>query len=97
MVGLHEGQLRAEVSPPQVAPQVEPCTPGVVRDAQCVGAEAAAALAYTSVARLGGAKAYPSVDRAGMGVYYDASQLSDTLATMRVHRMSKFAERRDKG
>ena len=56
-----------------------------------MGAEAATALAYTAVVWLGGPKAYPSVDRAGMGVYYDATQLSDTVKAMREHRMSKVS------
>ena len=53
------------------------------------GGAAATALAYTAVARLGGAKAYPSVDREGMGVYYDAAQLSDTVKDMRLRKMNK--------
>ena len=93
-MGLHEGQVRAQVSPPRRAPQSEPGVPGgplASRGARCVGAEAAAALAYTAVVRLGGPKAYPSVDRAGMGVYYDATQLADTVKAMREHRMSKVS------
>ena len=55
------------------------------------GEEAAAAMAYTAVARVGGAKAYPSVDKEGMGIYYDAAQLSDTVEAMRRRHMSKVS------
>ena len=46
-------------------------------------------MAYTAVERLGGAKVYPSVDREGMGVYYDAAQHSDTVKDMRMRKMKK--------
>ena len=76
-------------APPDVDPAALLPEPVEAVDLGVGGEGVAAALAYTAVVRLGGAKAYPSVDREGMGLYYDAAQLSDTVENMRPPNMSK--------
>ena len=66
-LGLHEGQRRSGAPPPEVVHADRLQEPVKAVNLGADGEGAAAALAYTAVARLGGAKAYPSADREGMG------------------------------
>ena len=98
-LGQHEGQCRASALPR--ATQTPTLDSGLSqRDSQeprqhpdpalvAAAANAAAkALVYTTLTKVGGRKAVPTVEHQGMVVYYDASQLADTGAVMRARRMA---------
>ena len=85
--GLHEGQRRAGDPPLLVLPATQEREDVGTGRPERGGEGAAAALAYTAAATLGGPKVYPPIDREGMGVYYDAAQLSDTVKDMRMLKM----------